>query len=88
MYNISELSPLNSQQKGFYGKAKVSNNGKELKLFSYDTLVCSVDLTKNKVTYNAYGVHSATTDRHIKAFLCRLGFIPETAKKKEIICLK
>ena len=88
MYTTNELSPLKLQQKSFYGKAKVTNNGKELKLFSYDTIVCVFDLKKHQITYNAYGAYSATTDRHIKAFLCQLGFISPTARKKEIICLK
>lgn len=69
---VTDLIPLNSRQKSFYGKAKVI----ELKdyavaLKSYDTIVCTVDYEERGVTKITFpwANWSATTARHITEFL-------------------
>jgi hypothetical protein len=62
-----ELSPLNSNRKSFYGKAKVliQDDG-TIQLQSYNTIVCEID------TYNNFNMlwdgKSNTTTRHINEF--------------------
>lgn len=64
---IMELSPLNSNRKSFYGKAKViiQDNG-TIQLMSYTTIVCEID------THNNFNMlwdgKSNTTTRHINEF--------------------
>lgn len=64
---VFELKPL--YQKSFYGKAKVVvlENGNEV-LYSYGTPIIYKDLNKDRV-YRLWNDWSATTGRHIKAFI-------------------
>lgn len=64
---IFELQPL--YNKSFYGKAKVAilENGDEV-LFSYGTPIIYKDLNKGKA-YRLWDDWSATTGRHIAAFI-------------------
>jgi queuine/archaeosine tRNA-ribosyltransferase len=66
MYTL-ELSPLNSNVKSFYNKAKVLilDNG-TIQLQSYNTIVCEID-THNKFNMLWDG-KSCTTTRHINEF--------------------
>lgn len=62
------LEPTDLQSnKSFYGKAKVISEGNKLLLKSYDTIVAEYDTISNEVTLN--GMYSATTTRHIIAFV-------------------
>lgn len=63
----------------FYGKAKVIKDGdsKDEKLYSYNTLVAELKDGKPVV----YGTYSATTLRHIKAWLTQHGFKAENSKQ-------
>jgi hypothetical protein len=64
-----ELKP-NDSHKSFYGKAGVSNQGDREYLRSYKTLVGYCDRTGFHRTWGGY---SATTMRHVNAFLDRTG---------------
>lgn len=88
IYNIPEyvlktfeLSPLDNR-KSFYGKCKVIETRSRIYLQSYDTVVCYWDHNTNKFgkTWNGY---SATTQRHINAFMVWLGF-PGLGGKKVV----
>lgn len=69
---VTDLIPLNSRQKSFYGKAKVIDlNDYAVALQSYDTIVCIVDYEERGVTKITFpwANWSATTSRHISEFL-------------------
>jgi hypothetical protein len=85
-----ELYPVHSNVKSFYGKAKVRDNGDIADLFSYDTLVCSIQkdpFRGNTVQLNKSIkpelLFSQTTLRHIKEFLQQYNMKAET--KEQII---
>lgn len=64
---IFELSPLHSNRKSFYNKAKVLilDNG-TVQLQSYNTIVCEIDTHNNfKMLWDG---NSNTTTRHINEF--------------------
>lgn len=73
-----ELKPL--KRKSFYGKAVAIREGKKTRLKSYNTIVAEYDHDTNKV--KVFGWYSATTARHINAFLDHFGF--ETMTKKDM----
>lgn len=65
---IYDLPPIGDVRKSFYGKAQVfeyKNGDKVLK--SYNTFVCKID--KNGTFYRLWDGYSATTMRHVNAFL-------------------
>lgn len=66
MYTL-ELSPINSNRKSFYGKAKVIITDKgTVQLLSYETIVCEIDEFGN---FNKlWDGKSQTTTRHINEF--------------------
>ena len=76
---ISELRPL--CQKSFYGKAIMQRHDGITDLISYRTKVASFNANTGKMTIN--GWYSATTSRHINAFLDYFGF--DTLSKAEMI---
>jgi hypothetical protein len=73
-----EITPLS--KKSFYGKCKVEVEGNTKSLRSYNTIVATYNIETDKVTVN--GWYSATTARHINAFLYHLG--KDTMCKKEM----
>ena len=73
-----EITPLS--KKSFYGKCKVEVEGNTKSLRSYNTIVATYDIETDKVTVN--GWYSATTARHINAFLSHLD--KPTMCKKEM----
>lgn len=77
---ITELQPIHSSQKSFYGKARVEHleNGHKA-LYSYSTKVCELDNNNNIIDI---GYYSATTSRHINDFLQQNGLAKMS--KKEI----
>lgn len=80
---VFQLQPTTSH-KSFYGKATViteTNGGKTVsKLKSYETIVAEYHHEEKKVIIN--GWYSATTNRHINAFLNYYGF--SQVSKKDI----
>lgn len=70
---ISCLKPASSIDRSlsFYGKALLIETDDEIKLQSYDTIVCVYDKVYNSVKINGY--YSMTTGRHIRSFLEYLG---------------
>ena len=62
-----DLPVVNDIRKSFYGKAKVTelDNG-DIELTSYNTVVCRIH---NGVFQRLWNWYSATTMRHINAFI-------------------
>lgn len=77
---ITELQAIYTNQKSFYGKARVEHleNGHK-SLYSYNTKVCELDNNNNIVDI---GYYSATTSRHINEFLLQHNL--KSMTKKEI----
>ena len=74
MYNRKDndkvyLCPIDGR-KSFYGKAFVQREGKALCLYSYDTKVASIVDGEVRKHWNDY---SATTMRHVNAFVAHYG---------------
>ena len=86
---VTNLIPLNSRQKSFYGKAKVIDLNDAVALKSYDTIVCVVDYEERGVTKITFpwANWSATTSRHISEFLEQqripVRFLMEEITKRE-----
>lgn len=69
---IYELTPGGyDRAKSFYGKAKVIEKDGETLLQSYDTIVCKID--KSGEFVRMWEGYSATTMRHINAFIKMFG---------------
>lgn len=64
---ITTLDPYPTQQKSFYGKAKLVQVGSLTLLSSYNTFVAQYDQDTKKLQVD--GFYSKTTTRHIKAFV-------------------
>ena len=75
-----ELKPFHTNQKSFYGKAKVTvsynGDGMGLVLESYDTQVVIIKIEKGGMpcVMRLWGGYSATTMRHINELLMQEGF--------------
>lgn len=63
--------PTMGRQKSFYGKALVIWENDTIYLKSYDTIVCSIHDNLITRMWNGY---SATTMKHVNAFLKFMGF--------------
>jgi hypothetical protein len=73
-----ELEPQYDSRASFYGKAQVTAehtiiDSEELKLYSYGTLVASVEHTNLKTIFRYNGYYSQTTTRHQKEFFFQEG---------------
>lgn len=69
---VSLLVPCVSDKAlSFYGKAIIIETQDDIKLQSYDTIVCVYDKTYKSVKIK--GWYSMTTGRHIRSFLEFLG---------------
>lgn len=68
-----ELSCRYDSRASFYGKAKVVEDKDILKLYSYDTLVATVEKTKEGFVCHYLGKYSQTTTRHQKEFFRQVG---------------
>lgn len=81
MTKIYTLEPTHTNQKSFYGKARVQelSNGAKL-LYSYETLVCGLR-PNNEIAHIEY--HSQTTARHINEFLQQNGIAKMSKKEIE-----
>lgn len=84
---VYELSCRYDKRQSFYKKAKVEETqtgyGKELKLYSYGTLVASIsiDTIENKTIYEYLGQYNQTTTRHQKEFFRQFGLSDEEIKE-------
>lgn len=78
--NVYELDSIHTRQKSFYGKAKIvvteCSNDVYYALYSYDTLVLSVDANVSGLicARKLWDGYSATTLRHVNELLMQLGF--------------
>lgn len=77
MSHKKPLSPIT--QKSFYKKAFTLEDENFVKLQSYDTIVAEYNKKTKEMKIEGY--YSATTARHINAFLNLFGF-PKLNKKK------
>lgn len=77
----TELQAIYTNQKSFYGKARVEHleNGNKA-LYSYSTKVCELDNNNNIIDI---GYYSATTSRHINDFLQQNGLAKMSKKEIE-----
>lgn len=83
MNTITELKPLHTKQKSFYGKAQLKETSDGMELFSYNTLVSKYYNNGSlKVTHDSNYLTN-TTLRHINEFIQQMGYSKKT--KKEII---
>ncbi|MDC7249497.1 MAG: hypothetical protein PQJ49_06250 [Sphaerochaetaceae bacterium] len=78
MAKTFHLEPLN--RKSFYGKAVVTTDNNISTLRSYETDVATYNHETNEMKVK--GWYSATTMRHINAFLDHFGF--DTCTKKQL----
>lgn len=69
--NFMELKP-NDGRKSFYGKARVYYDGNTITLVSYTTPVCRIVNGNFEKLWDGY---SATTMRHINAFIDYFGIV-------------
>ena len=79
MSKFKELEAIYANQKSFYKKAYTEQEKDIKNLYSYKTLVATIQGQECRV----YGTYSPTTLRHIKEFLKQEGFTADT--KKQII---
>lgn len=69
---MEELRAVYSKQRGFYGKARTHQvNSRIIDLYSYDTLVCTVNYTYWTITLHEDWAYSNTTLRHVREFLAQ-----------------
>lgn len=79
-----DLEPVVGRQKSFYGKAKIliDSEGNTF-LQSYDSIIAEVKGDKAKINTDVYLWDSQTSLKHLKSFLCLLGF--EIGTKQQLI---
>ena len=70
--NIDIYDLRHCDRKSFYGKAKIIETAEAFYLLSYKTIVCKVDKATRSFT-KFWSGESATTMRHINAFLLDMG---------------
>jgi len=75
----TELKPEYDNRKSFYKKAVVIIEGEVLKLKSYNTIVCKIEMKNNRAV--VYGTYSKTTLRHIKEFLKQNGYKADSQRQ-------
>ena len=64
-------------QKSFYGKAYTLENDIIKQLYSYDTLIATINKKFNTVEFTQYSDYSSTTVRHVNDFLRQNGLLPQ-----------
>lgn len=75
---LYELTPIDNR-KSFYSKCHVVDNGGYARLYSYNTLVAQYRYLTQRMY--VFGWYSATTARHINAFLHSFGWSRATKKE-------
>ena len=63
-----DLSCRYDPRASFYGKAQVEQDNKEIRLYSYGTLVASIEKLDDCFRFHYLGKYSQTTTRHQKEF--------------------
>lgn len=76
-----ELSANYDSRASFYGKARVEQTEREMRLISYTTHVATIVTMGGTTKAEVYGTYSQTTLRHIKEFLRQNGFKAENSKQ-------
>ena len=76
---VYELLPVDGR-KSFNNRCKVIETGNRMYLMSYSTLVCYWDINTSSFVRLWWG-YSATTMRHINAFMRHIGFHKLGGKK-------
>lgn len=68
---MKDLKTIYDGQVSFYGKAQVDESDGKLSLYSYDTLVCTIEGDGYILNYDVEDKYlfSKTTLKHIKEFL-------------------
>ena len=79
MEGETELIPVYSNKKSFYGKARVIKEGRKTLLRSYDTIVCGINSKGNFI--RLWDNYSVTTMDHINEFRKQNG-MPAINKKE------
>lgn len=78
---VTELIPTDSR-KSFNGRAKIVEANGRKNLLSYSTLMCGIDSRGKIHRYSDF--QSATTNRHVKAFLETVGADCTTSEFKKL----
>lgn len=84
---VYNLSCRYDARQSFYGKAQVekieTNNGYQMCLYSYGTLVAMITYTEavKQKRYDYYGKYSQTTTRHQKEFFKQNGLSDKEIKE-------
>lgn len=85
-----ELLPIYDSRKSFYCKAIIEEENENIKLYSYNTLMCTLshdDIILNN-NVNQSLLFSSTTLRHIKEFLKQFYFNSDhNITKKDLLKL-
>ena len=72
-----ELECQHGYQKSFYKKAYTLENDSIKQLYSYDTLIATINKKFNTVEFTQYSDYSDTTVRHVNDFLRQNGLRPQ-----------
>lgn len=68
-----DLRPEYDTRKSFYNKARVDDDRDSTKLYSYNTLICTIDKRNNTIEFTDAYNFSQTTRRHLREFLLQNG---------------
>lgn len=76
---MKNLEVVYGYQKSFYGKAKTyqSEDGRFEYLYSYGTLIGTLDRQKDTIELTKYCYYSNTTVRHVKDWLLQKNIRPD-----------
>ena len=81
---LTELNCIYDSRKSFYKKVKKEIDGNKTKLYSYETLVVTLD-THNKILILHNGsTESQTTLRHVREFLLQNSISPINLDLKDL----
>lgn len=72
MNNKIKLNPVDGH-KSFYGKCYAIENENKISLYSYNTLIMTLDTMTGDVMKTEYHNYSRTTRRHQHAFCAKYG---------------
>jgi len=68
-----DLRPMYDSRQSFYSKARVDDDKDSTKLYSYNTLICTIDKRNDTITFTDAYNYSQTTRRHLREFLRQNG---------------
>lgn len=78
---IYDLSCRYDPRASFYGKAQVEQDEKEVRLYSYGTLVATIEKLEDCFRFHYLGKYSQTTTRHQKEFFRQARLSEEQIKE-------